>query len=54
MRRADRAFEADPHEQGRDSRFQRPREAMIADLTNDGKSDLILLVHDRVLVYPQA
>jgi hypothetical protein len=30
-----------------------PREAVIADVTGDGRSDLILLVHDRVLVYPQ-
>lgn len=48
-----RVFEADPHAQGRGSQSQEPREAMIADLTNDGKSDLILLVHDRVLLYPQ-
>lgn len=30
-----------------------PREAAIADVTGDGRADLILLVHDRVLVYPQ-
>ena len=30
-----------------------PREAVIADVTGDGKNDLILLVHDRILVYPQ-
>lgn len=30
-----------------------PREAVIADVTGDGRADLILLVHDRVLVYPQ-
>jgi hypothetical protein len=30
-----------------------PREAVIADVTGDGKNDLIVLVHDRVLVYPQ-
>lgn len=30
-----------------------PREALIADVTGDGKNDLIVLVHDRVLVYPQ-
>ncbi|HYG24597.1 MAG TPA: VCBS repeat-containing protein [Verrucomicrobiae bacterium] len=30
-----------------------PREAAVADVTGDGRNDLIVLVHDRVLVYPQ-
>lgn len=30
-----------------------PRESIIADVTGDGLDDLILLSHDRVLVYPQ-
>jgi hypothetical protein len=30
-----------------------PREAAVADVTGDGKADLIVLVHDRILVYPQ-
>lgn len=30
-----------------------PREAAVVDVTGDGKSDLIVLVHDRILVYPQ-
>lgn len=30
-----------------------PREATITDVTGDGRADLVLLVHDRVLVYPQ-
>jgi VCBS repeat protein len=30
-----------------------PRESAIADVTGDGRADLILLTHDRVLVYPQ-
>ena len=30
-----------------------PRECVVADVTGDGKNDLILLVHDRILVYPQ-
>ena len=30
-----------------------PRESVIADVTGDGRPDLVLLSHDRVLVYPQ-
>ena len=30
-----------------------PREAMIVDVTGDKKNDLIVVVHDRILVYPQ-
>jgi hypothetical protein len=26
---------------------------VIADVTGDGKPDLVLLSHDRVLIYPQ-
>jgi len=29
-----------------------PREALVADVTGDGKNDLIVVVHDRLLVYP--
>jgi hypothetical protein len=30
-----------------------PREAAVADMTGDGKNDLVVLVHDRILLYPQ-
>jgi hypothetical protein len=30
-----------------------PRELLITDLTGDGRQDLVLLSHDRVLLYPQ-
>lgn len=38
---------------GRMGEMGEPREATIADVTGDGKNDLIVLVHDRILVYPQ-
>ncbi|MFT3869680.1 MAG: VCBS repeat-containing protein [Nibricoccus sp.] len=46
-------FETDQHFQGRKGSVLEPRETIIADVTGDGKKDLILLVHDRILVYPQ-
>lgn len=48
-----KVFETDEHFQGRKGAQQEPRETIIADVTGDGKNDLVLLVHDRVLVYPQ-
>lgn len=30
-----------------------PREALVGDVTGDGKPDLVVFVHDRILVYPQ-
>jgi hypothetical protein len=48
-----RVFESDPHYEGNRGGGQEPREALAADVTGDGKPDLVLLVHDRVLVYPQ-
>jgi len=48
-----KVFETDPHYEGNRGGGQEPREALVADVTGDGKSDLVLLVHDRVLVYPQ-
>ena len=30
-----------------------PREALIVDINHDGKNDLIVIVHDRIIVYPQ-
>jgi hypothetical protein len=37
----------------RRSDFAEPHDAAVADVTGDGKNDLIILVHDRILVYPQ-
>ena len=30
-----------------------PREMLISDVTGDGRADLLLLTHDRILLYPQ-
>jgi hypothetical protein len=38
---------------GRERHGGEPREFRIGDVTRDGKPDIVLLVHDRVLVYPQ-
>jgi hypothetical protein len=38
---------------GGEPREYEPSDALVADLTGDGADDLVLLAHDRVLVYPQ-
>ena len=38
---------------GRRGDQNEPREAMILDVTGDKKNDLVVVVHDRILVYPQ-
>lgn len=35
------------------SRSNEPREAVIGDVDGDGRNDIVVLCHDRVLVYPQ-
>jgi hypothetical protein len=40
--------------QGGEPREFEPSTALIADVTGDGADDVILLCHDRMLVYPQA
>ncbi|WP_269538091.1 FG-GAP repeat domain-containing protein [Cerasicoccus fimbriatus] len=47
-------FEEDLHYGGRKGAPLEPREVMIGDFTNDGRQDIVLLVHDRLLLYPQA
>jgi FG-GAP-like repeat len=37
----------------RRSDLPEPREALVTDVTGDGKNDLVIVVHDRILVYPQ-
>lgn len=38
---------------GAQNALPEPREAVVADVTGDKKNDLIVLVHDRIIVYPQ-
>jgi hypothetical protein len=45
-------FEVDPSYQGRQGSSTEPRQVVLADLTSDGKLDVALLIHDRVLIYP--
>lgn len=47
-----RVFEARTF-RGRSSDINEPREAVVADFTGDGKNDLAVIVHDRILLYPQ-
>ena len=30
-----------------------PRELKIEDVTGDGKNDLVTVIHDRIIIYPQ-
>ncbi len=46
-------FEADPLYRGKRGGAHQPHEAIIAELTNDSKNDIALLIHDRILIYPQ-
>lgn len=46
-------FEVDPHYEGQRGSIHQPREIVVADLTADGLDDLVLVAHDRVLLYPQ-
>jgi hypothetical protein len=38
---------------GRRADSAEPREALVVDVTGDGKNDLVVIVHDRIIVYPQ-
>jgi hypothetical protein len=46
-------FDENPHYQGRHGGAFEPREMVVGDFTGDGREDIALLVHDRVLLYFQ-
>lgn len=39
---------------GGEPREFEPREALVADVTGDGADDLVLIAHDRILLFPQS
>lgn len=47
-----KVFESRLFQRG-ESREYEPSEAVIADLTGDDRDDLLLIVHDRVMIFPQ-
>jgi len=47
-----RIFEQDPHYRGKTGSNREPHDLLVADVTADGQPDILLLVHDRLLVYP--
>jgi hypothetical protein len=52
-----KVFEAHPHgrerQPGGKPESGEPRFALVQDLTGDGKNDLLVEVHDRIILYPQ-
>jgi hypothetical protein len=52
-----KVFEEHPHNsdrsQNRNANSGEPRHVLVQDVTGDGRNDLVLLVHDRIIVYPQ-
>jgi len=38
---------------GRRQGGNEPRQVLLADLTGDGRTDIVLLIHDRIVLYPQ-
>jgi hypothetical protein len=47
-------FEEKSYREGRPAEAAvEPRELAIADVTGDGKDDLVTVIHDRIIIYPQ-
>lgn len=45
-------FDRNTHYQGRSGSSHEPREIILSDITGTGLDDILLLVHDRLLLYP--
>jgi hypothetical protein len=48
-----RIFEEKTFKQERSMASAEPREMLIADVTADGANDLVTIMHDRIVIYPQ-
>lgn len=46
-------YDENPFYQGRRGTALEPRDIVVADLTHDGRDDLVFLIHDRILIYYQ-
>jgi len=50
-----KVFEQKSHRDstGRSKSGVEPRELHVADVTADGKNDVVTVIHDRIIIYPQ-
>lgn len=48
-----KVFEHKSYHESQSQYNTEPRELTIADVTGDGKADLITIIHDRIIIYPQ-
>jgi hypothetical protein len=48
-----KVFEEKSYEQGSSRATIEPREIQICDVTGDGAEDLVAVIHDRIIIYPQ-
>ncbi len=46
-------FEEKSYREKREKASVEPREMKVADVTGDGKNDLVTVIHDRIIIYPQ-
>ncbi|MGB7581963.1 MAG: VCBS repeat-containing protein [Sedimentisphaerales bacterium] len=48
-----KTFEDKTYREGRQGAGVEPRQMKVADVTGDGKADLVTIIHDRIIIYPQ-